>query len=159
MGNDHDKAKELIALGDGLSESERSWLRAHLDACEECERYRDGVDGILRALHSSPVTADARLVRATQMRVRFHAYRLRETRQRMWLVGLSCLGVGLSATFTAPLAWRLFAWLGAEAGVSNVVWQAGFAFFWVAPVLVVSVLLMARGTHLASDGGRSQHWK
>jgi len=159
MGNDHDKAKGLIALGDGLSESEQARLRAHLDACEECGRYRDEVDGMLRALRSTPVTADARLVRATQMRVRFHANRLRETRQRMWLVGLSCLGVGLSATFTAPLMWRLFAWLGEEAGVSNAVWQAGFAFFWIAPVLVVSVLLMARGTHLASNGGRSQHWK
>jgi hypothetical protein len=114
---------------------------------------------MLRALRSTPVTADARLVRATQMRVRFHANRLRETRQRMWLVGLSCLGVGLSATLTAPLVWRLFAWLGEDAGVSNVVWQAGFACFWVLPVLVVSVLLMARGTHLASDGGRSEHWK
>ena len=159
MRNDHDKARELIALGESLSDTERSWLRAHLDACEECGRYRNEVDGLLRALRSIAVTADARLVRATQMRVRFHANRLRETRQRMWLVGLSCLGVGLSATFTAPLAWRLFEWMGHEAGVSNVVWQAGFAFFWVAPVLVVSVLFMARGTHLASDGGRSQHWK
>lgn len=159
MGNDHDKARELIALGDALSGSEQAWLRGHLEACEACGSYRDGVDGVLRALRSTPVTADARLVRATQMRVRFHANRLRQTRQRMWLVGSSCLGVGLSATLTAPLVWRLFAWLGEEAGVSNVVWQTGFACFWVLPVLVVSVLLMARGTHLASDGGRSQDWK
>ena len=157
MRTDHDKAKELIALGDGLSQSEQTWLRAHLDTCEACREYGDRLNGMLRALRSAPVTADARLVRATQMRVRFHANRLRETRHRIWLVGLSCLGVGLSATFTAPLAWRLFAWLGAEAGVSDVVWQTGFACFWVLPVLVVSVLLMARGTYLASDGGRSQH--
>jgi anti-sigma factor RsiW len=159
MANDHDKAKELIALGDGLSQSEQAWLRQHLEGCEACREYGDRLNAMLRALRSTPVTADARLVRATQMRVRFHANRLRETRQRMWLVGLSCLGVGLSATLTAPLAWRLFAWLGAELGVSDVVWQAGFACFWVLPVLVVSVLLMARGTHLASDGGGSQHWK
>lgn len=157
MGDEHDKARELIALGDGVSQNEQAWLRAHLAGCEACREYGDRVSGMLRALRSTPVTADARLVRATQMRVRFHANRLRETRQRMWLVGLSCLGVGLSATLTAPLAWRLFAWLGAELGVSDVVWQAGFACFWVLPVLVVSVLLMARGTHLASDSGRSQH--
>ena len=159
MGNDHDKARELIALGDSLPASEQTWLRTHLDACDACRDYGDHLNGMLRALRSTPVTADARLVRATQMRVRFHANRLRETRHRMWLVGSSCLGVGLSATFTAPLMWRLFAWLGAEAGVSNFVWQSAFGFFWVTPVLVVSVLLMARGTHLASDGGRSQHWK
>jgi predicted anti-sigma-YlaC factor YlaD len=159
MRNDHDKARELIALGDALSQSEQGWLRAHIEECELCREYGDRVNGMLRALRSTPVTADARLVRATQMRVRFHANRLREIRQRMWLVGLSCLGVGLSATFTAPLMWRLFAWLGEQAGVSSVVWQAAFAFFWIVPVLVVSVLLMARGTHLASDGGRSQDGK
>jgi len=68
----------------------------------------------------------------------------------MWLVGMACLGVGLSATLTVPLLWRLFAWMGAWAGVSNAVWQTGFACFWIAPALVVSVLLLARGTHLTN---------
>jgi len=67
----------------------------------------------------------------------------------MWLVGVACLGVGLSATLTVPLVWKLFAWIGERAGVSNAVWEAGFAFFWIAPALVVSLLLLARGTHLS----------
>jgi hypothetical protein len=62
--------------------------------------------------------------------------------------------VGLSATITIPLAWRLFAWMGHSARVSSLVWETGFAVFWIVPALVVSALLMARGTHLA-DGGRS----
>jgi hypothetical protein len=90
------------------------------------------------------------------MRVRFHASRLRETRERMWLVGMACLGVGLSATLTLPLLWRLFAWMGEGAGVPTLVWQTGFLFFFVAPALVVSVLLLARGTHLTNNGGRSR---
>jgi hypothetical protein len=91
------------------------------------------------------------------MRVRFHASRLRETRERLWLVGMACLGVGLSATLTVPFLWRLFAWLGHWAGVSSWIWQAGFAFLWIAPALVVSALLLARGTHLTSNG--EKQWR
>ncbi len=154
--NPHDEARELIALGDGLSDPQQVWLRAHLDECEACRHYAEAANGVVRALRSLPLAADARLVRATQMRVRFHASRLRETRERMWLVGMACLGVGLSATLTLPLLWRLFAWMGEGAGVPTLVWQTGFMFFFVAPALVVSVLLLARGTHLTNNGGRSR---
>ncbi|HYL14359.1 MAG TPA: zf-HC2 domain-containing protein [Terriglobales bacterium] len=148
----HDEARELIALGEGLSDAQQAWLRAHLEACAPCRDYAEAADRLVRTLRSLPLAADSRLVRATQMRVRFHAGRLRETRERMWLVGMACLGVGLSATLTVPLLWRLFAWMGEWAGVSTPVWQAGFMFFFIAPALVVSVLLLARGTHLTNDG-------
>jgi predicted anti-sigma-YlaC factor YlaD len=148
----HDQARELIALGEGLSNAQQDRVRAHLDECETCRHYAEAADRLVRDLRSLPIAADSRLVRATQMRVRFHASRLRETRERMWLVGMACLGVGLSATLTIPFLWRLFAWMGARAGVSSWVWQAGFTFFWIAPALVVSALLLARGTHLTNNG-------
>ena len=144
----HDEARELIAVGDALADEQQAWLRAHLEECAACRLYAERASGLVRSLRSLPLAADSRLVRATQMRVRFHASRLRETRERMWMVGMACLGVGVSATLTAPLLWRLFAWMGESTGVSSWVWQAGFAFFWIAPALVVSVLLLARGTHL-----------
>jgi len=152
----HDEARELIALGEGLSDPQQAWLRAHLDECEACRHYAEAANGIARTLRSLPLAADSRLVRATQMRVRFHASRLRETRERMWLVAMACLGVGLSATLTVPLLWRLFAWMGERAGVSTLVWQTGFMFFFIAPALVVSVLLLARGTHLTNNGEQSR---
>ena len=151
-GDSHNQARQLIALGASLSEAEQTWLRTHLQECEACRNYADAANAVVSSLRSLPLAADARLVRATQMRVRFHAAHLRETRERMWLVGLACLGVGLSATLTIPLAWRLFAWMGQWAGVSNWVWESGFAFFWIAPTLVASALLLARGTHLAGNG-------
>jgi predicted anti-sigma-YlaC factor YlaD len=144
----HDQAQELIALGDALPQAQQIWLRNHLEQCAACRDYAEACRRVGAALRSLPVAADARLVRATQMRVRFHASRMRETRARMWMVGVACLGVGLSAAVTAPLLWRLFAWMGAQAGVSDSVWQAAYAGFWIVPVLVVSVLLLARGTHL-----------
>ncbi|HXW89482.1 MAG TPA: hypothetical protein VEK33_02960 [Terriglobales bacterium] len=152
----HEQARELIALGDGLSDAQQTWLKAHLEDCANCRSYAEGADLVVRALRSLPLAADARLVRATQMRVRFHASRLRETRERMWLVGMACLSVGFSAALTAPVLWRLFAWIGRWAGVSAPVWQASFMFFCIAPVLVVSVLLLARGTHLTNHEERSR---
>src|SRR5438445_10089812 len=155
----HDDARELIALGEGLSDAQQLWLRVHLDECEGCRQYAEAVIGVVRSLRSLPLAADSRLVRATQMRVRFHASRLRETRERLWLVGMACLGVGLCATLTVPLLWRLFAWMGEWAGISGSVWQAGFMFFCIAPALVVSLLLLARGTHLASNAKHSRQEK
>ena len=154
--NAHDEARELIALGEGLSGAQQAWLRAHLDECEACRHYAEAANAVVRGLRSLPLAADSRLVRATQMRVRFHASRLRETRERLWLVGMACLGVGLSATLTVPVLWRLFAWIGEWAGLSTLVWQAGFIFFFIAPALAVSVLLLAPGTHLTNDAERSR---
>jgi predicted anti-sigma-YlaC factor YlaD len=150
----HDEARELITLAGArdLSDAQQSWLHAHLEECAGCRDYAEAAGRVVAALRSVPLAADSRLVRATQMRVRFHASRLRETRERLWLVGMACLGVGLSATLTVPILWRLFAWMGEWAGVSSWVSQACFAFFWIAPALVVSAVLLARGTHLASSG-------
>ena len=67
----HDEARELIALGEGVSDAQQAWLRAHLDECEACRHYAEAANGVVRALRSQPLAADSRLVRATQMRVRF----------------------------------------------------------------------------------------
>ncbi len=157
--NSHDEARQLIALGESPSDAEQKSLRTHLNDCAECRSYAEATGRLVTALRSLPVAADARLVRATQMRVRFHAARVREARERMWLVGLACVSVGISTTFTIPLLWRLFAWLGGMAGVSAPVWETGFAIFFVTPALVVSLILLARGTHWTGHGQHARNGK
>jgi hypothetical protein len=153
--NVHDEAHALIALGGDLSDAQQGWLRAHLGQCGACCQYAQAVTDVVGALRSMPISADSRLVRASQMRVRFHARRLQEIRQRILLVGIACLGVGLSATLTAPALWRLFAWIGQMAEVPNVVWEVSFMFFFALPGVVVAVLLLARGAHLLQGGNDS----
>lgn len=158
-GNPHEQAQELIALAgaEDISEAQQRWLHAHLSECAACRDYSEAAGRVIRALRSEPLAADSRLVRATQMRVRFHAARLGETRERMWLVALACVSVGVSAALTVPLLWRLFAWAGESAGLSAAVWQGTFACFWIIPALVVGAIFMARGTQLASHDERSRH--
>jgi predicted anti-sigma-YlaC factor YlaD len=157
--NAHDEARQLIALGQGISDSDQKWLRTHLDSCSECRSYADATGRVVTALRSLPLAADARLVRATQMRVRFHAARLRETREHMWLVGVACVSVGISTALSIPLLWKLFAWFGGMAGVAAPVWETGFAIFFVTPALVVSLILLARGTHWTEHGQHARNGK
>ncbi|HEX4230620.1 MAG TPA: hypothetical protein VHZ07_18225 [Bryobacteraceae bacterium] len=152
--NLHEQARELIALGGGqdLSDVQQNWLQAHLQQCAPCSDYAEEVRRTLSVLRSRSLAADFALVQMTQLRVRSRALELRQQQARAWLVLLSCLFVGLSAAITTPLFWRAFEWIGLQSGISSWVWQAGFAFFWIAPALIVSALLLAHGTHLTNDG-------
>jgi predicted anti-sigma-YlaC factor YlaD len=152
----HQQAREWIALtgADGLSDAQHSQLQAHLRECALCREYADTISQVVRSLRSVPMAATPWLVRTTQARVRQHAQLLRQHRERLWMVGIACAGVGFSAAVTIPLMWKVFSWLGAWAGVSSPVWETGFGVFVIAPALLVSVLLLARGTHATDDAGR-----
>jgi hypothetical protein len=153
----HQQARELIACGGrDLSDSEQTWLRAHLDGCVACRDYAETAEQIVRSLRSVPVAANLGLVRTTQMRVRLHADQLRQKQERLWLVIMSCVIVGLSAAITTPFLWRGFQWLGEWAQVSNPVWQVGFMVFWISPALAVSLIFLARGVHLTDTNGTSR---
>lgn len=153
----HQQAQELIACrGDGLTEPQQTWLQAHLASCDSCRDYAEAADQLVRALRSVPITADPALVRTTQLRARLHAHKLQQQQERMWLVWISCVVVTLSTALTTPLLWRASAWLGAWIQVPDLLWQAGFVSFWIAPALAASVLFAARGTFLGSRNGTPQ---
>ena len=153
----HQEIRKLIATSaDDLSEAQQALLRAHLKDCGPCRDYDAATAEIVRALRGIPVAADPALVLNTQARVRARAFALRQRKQWLTLVALACSFVGLSAAITTPLMWRAFDWIGTHAGLSRPVWQAGFAFYWMVPALLVSVLLLFRGTHLANGGYRGE---
>jgi predicted anti-sigma-YlaC factor YlaD len=155
----HQQAQEWIALTgiDGLSENQQSQLQAHLRECDSCREYAEAAARVIRSLRSVPMAATPALVRRTQARVRQHAQLLRQHKERLWMVGVACAGIGFSAAVTLPIMWRIFSWLGSWAGVSSPVWETGFGVFVVAPALLASVLFLARGTHLTDDANRWRH--
>jgi len=145
----HQEARELIACGShDLGDSEQTWLRMHLDGCASCREYAQAAERFVRSLRSVPVAADLTLVRTTQMGVRLHAQQLRQKQERLWLVWMSCILVGVSAAITTPFLWRGCQWLGEWAQMSAPVWETGFIVFWISPALVASLLFLGRGIHL-----------
>jgi len=150
----HQQARELIVCGgQDLTDSQQTWLHTHLDGCTSCRDYAQAAEQVVRSLRSVPVAADLALVRITQRRVRLRARQLQQRQERMWLVWMSCLLVGLSAAITTPFLWRGCQWLGEWARVSAPVWQVGFVVFWISPALVASLLFLGRGIHLTDTQG------
>jgi len=146
----HQEIRRLIATSaDDLSQAQQALLHAHLQDCGPCRDYAAATAEIVRSLRGIPVAADSSLVFNTQARVRARGFALRQRQQWLTLVALACPSVGLSAAITTPLAWRAFQWMGTYAGLSRLLWQVGFAFYWIVPALLVSVVLLLRGTHLA----------
>jgi predicted anti-sigma-YlaC factor YlaD len=149
----HDEIRRLIATApDDLSEAQQALLRAHLQDCGSCRDYAAATAEIVRALRGIPIAADPGLVLNTQARVRARAFALRQRQQWLTLAALACTLVGLSAAITTPLVWWAFDWIGTHTGLSRPLWQAAFGFYSMVPALVVSVLLLFRGTHLANGG-------
>ena len=149
----HQEIRRLIATSaDVLSEAQQALLHAHLQDCGSCRDYAAATAEIVRAVRGIGAAADSTLVLQTQARVRARAFALRQRQQWLTLVALACPFVGLSAAITTPLIWRAFDWIGTHAGLSRPLWQAGFVFYCMVPALLVSVLLLFRGTHLANGG-------
>ena len=155
-GDVHQQAREWITFAgtDALSDSQQAQLQAHLRECDPCREYAEDTRQVIRSLRSVPMTAAPALVRRTQAQVRRHAELLRQNKERLWMVGVACAGIGFSAAVTIPIMWRLFSWIGSWAGVSSPVWETGFGVFVIAPALLVSALFAARGTRLTDGASR-----
>jgi predicted anti-sigma-YlaC factor YlaD len=153
----HQQAREVIACGTHkVTDLQQDWLRAHLHGCESCRDYAQAAEQFVRSLRSVPFAADRALVRTTQLRVGLHAQRLRQQQERLRLVGMACILVGLSTAITTPFLWRGWQWLGEWARVPNPVWQVGFIVFSISPALATGLLLLAHGIHLTDTNGTSR---
>ncbi len=152
----HERARELIALTgtEGLSGEHQSWLQSHLRECADCRKYEEAAGGVIRALRSQPLITDLALVRAAQRRVRSRVLERQERQERIYLVSLSCLVIGLLSALTIPLFYQAFEWMGVRAGAPSWAWEAAFAFASIVPTLLASAVLLARGTRLTNGVGK-----
>lgn len=155
-GDVHERARMLIALSgpDGLAAGDQSWLAAHLESCPACGQFAANASETIASLRMVAVTAGARLVSATQLRMRQRALELQRRQERMWIVGVCCAAVTVCAAVTTFLLWFGFAALGAWARLDLPVWAVSFVAFSMMPALITGVLLLARGTHL-EEGRKS----
>lgn len=154
----HERARMLIAVSgpEEVSHEEQSWLSTHLESCAECRQFAENSRATIQALRAIPVTAGARLVAATQMRVRERAQELQRRQERVWVISICCAAVTLCTALTTAALWTGLAWLGQQARIAAPVWEIPFAVVCFMPGVLVGLLLLARGTHLADRDGSSQ---
>jgi hypothetical protein len=152
-GNVHERARQLLAQEriEGITEAERAWVAEHVAECGACADFSQQTADALRNLRSMPLALPAGLAERTQFRVGLRAQQLRERepRQRaLWIAGGISWAAGVAS---APYVWRMFAWLGEHAGVPKLVWEAGFAMWWVVPALVAGVVLLVEHENHAGE--------
>jgi len=151
-GNDHDRALQMIAQArvEGLEESDRAWLHAHLEECEFCSEHARQTDRALRLFRTTAVSVPEGLASRTQFRVRLRALELRERepKRAMWLACALSWALGIAS---APYVWRLFAWFGERTGVPKVVWEIGFGLWWAIPAAFVVIVFLMENARQTAD--------
>ncbi len=154
----HERARLLVALSgpEEISGTEQAWLAAHLESCAACREFAENSQATIRSLRAIPITAGARLVSTTQLRVRQRAQELQLRQERLWVISICCAAVTLCTTLTTAVMWSGLAWVGQVARLSPPVWEIPFAVLCFMPGLLVGILMLARGTHLADRNGPYQ---
>jgi len=152
--NNHERARRLIDRRwvEGLPKDEEQWLDDHLSECSDCERWASRTDTALRTLIRLPVAMPSGLAAATSLRVRHEAERRQEERIRNIGLVVGCALSWILGVASAPLVWKICAWVGAEFDLPRAVWIAGFAAWWLVPGSIAALLILWQRQRLESEG-------
>jgi hypothetical protein len=151
----HARARFLLnqAMMEGISLDEQRWLDSHTEECAECGRYRELSMRAIRALDSFAFELDPAAALRVENLIRSRANRLasNEFQGRNFLVGAV---VAIFLTITGSIAmWQPAAWLAGRWNLPSLVWQIGFAMFWLLPSLLLGILPFFRGKLMGGDSG------
>jgi predicted anti-sigma-YlaC factor YlaD len=142
----HERAHRLIDMErvEGLPVEERRWLDAHLADCEACAGWAEAAEVALRSFRSVSVVPPRGLAALTSLRVREKTAELKQERTRNIALIVGCALSWLTGVASAPLVWKLCAWLGSMLDLPRLVWQAGFVLWWFVPAAAAGLLIVWR---------------
>lgn len=160
----HKRAQRLIDKQrvEGLSAGEQKLLEEHLAGCEACAGRARSTDAALRALASVSIAVPAGLASATSLRVRERAAELKQERLRNAALIAGCAVSWLVGVASAPLVWKIFAWLGATFDLPRAVWLTGFALWWFVPAGAAVLLILWQRERAERDSvraARGDEWR
>ena len=152
----HARAEQLIAQEriEGVSQTERAWLTAHMQDCAQCAGLARQMDQALRSMRAAAIPLPSGLASRTQFRVRLRAQELREREPKRRALWLACGVSWISGVASAPYVWSFFQWLGQRTGVPNLVWEVGFGLWWTIPALFAAAVLLME----SSGKGEQADW-
>lgn len=151
--NLHSRAEKLIAQDrvEGITQTERDWLAAHLRECPACAQVAQQTNDALRALRGVPIPLPRGLAARTQFRVQLRAQELRERepkRRLLWVMCTMSWGLGIA---TAPYVWQAFEWIGQHTGVPRLVLEFGFGLWWAIPALFAAAIVILENLRQANE--------
>ncbi len=151
--NPHTSAEKLIAQDriEGISQSERDWLAAHLRDCATCTQVSQQTNDALRALRGLPIPLPRGLAARTQFRVQLRAQEMREREPKRRLLWIMCAMSWALGIATAPYVWRTFEWAGERIGLPRLVWEMGFGLWWTIPALVAAAVVVLENLRQAHE--------
>lgn len=151
--NLHARALQLIAKArvEGLLDSDRNRLTAHLQDCESCNEQARQTDRALRLLRTAAIPVPQDLASRAQFRVRLRAQELREREPQRRLLWLACAASWVFGIASAPYVWRLFEWFGQLTGVPKLVWEIGFGLWWTIPALFGVIVMLLEGVRRSEE--------
>ena len=155
--NLHDRAEKLIAQEriEGISQSERDWLAAHLRECPVCAQLAQQTNAALGALRGLPFPLPPGLAERTQFRVQLRAQEMREREPKRRLLWIMCVMSWALGIATAPYVWRAFEWAGERLGVPRLVWEMGFGLWWTIPALIAAAVVLMENLRLTNENDPS----
>ena len=151
--NHHARAEKLIAQEriEGISQSERDWLAAHLRECTSCAQVAQQTSAALSALRGLPIPLPRGLAARTQFRVQLRAQEMREREPKRRLLWIMCAMSWALGIATAPYIWRAFEWAGERIGLPRLVWEMGFGLWWTIPALVAAAVVVLENLRQAHE--------
>lgn len=140
----HERARHLIDMErvEGLSRADQRWLEDHLATCPTCANQASATDAALRVLRTSPVSVPRDLAASAQLIVRRQAEELRVQHTRNVALAIGCTLSWVFGVASAPLVWKVCAWLGATLDLPRVVWVLGFVTWWFVPLSVMGLVVL-----------------
>jgi hypothetical protein len=155
--NLHGRAEKLIAQEriEGISQSERDWLAAHLRECPVCTQLAQQTSAALGALRGLPFPLPPGLAERTQFRVQLRAQEMREREPKRRLLWIMCIMSWALGIATAPYVWRAFEWAGERLGVPRLVWEMGFGLWWTIPALIAAAVVLMENLRLTNENDQS----
>jgi hypothetical protein len=145
----HERARRLIDMEriEGLAIEEGRWLESHLAVCEACAGWAEDAGAALQMFRSVSIAPPPGLAVLAKLRVREKAVELKQQRSRNLALIAGCAVSWMAGAASAPLVWRLCAWLGSRLDLPRIVWQLAFFSWWFVPAAAASLVIIVALAH------------
>lgn len=153
----HERARRLIDMErvEGIAPADQRWLEDHLATCELCASRAWATDAALRIFRTSPVPVPRDLAASAQSVVRRRAVEMRAQHTRNVALAIGCALSWVFGVASAPLVWKVCAWLGSTFDLPRAVWILGFVTWWLVPLSVMGLVILWQRRRWESESAAS----